>query len=144
MVSGCDRELNAYVYSAASLKYYAPDTWHDTTPSHIILTLGRSVLALPHKSWVPSEEQLVPSITTLVCRCLGSNPWPPVPRSGQYFCQYYGPLLWFILGAGRRRTVPRFLLMEFIEMLSFFSSQSNRQNKHNDEELELLGFEPAL
>ena len=44
------RELNAHFYSAASLKYHAPDTWHDTTPSHIILTLGRPVLALPHKS----------------------------------------------------------------------------------------------
>ena len=26
MVSGCDRELNAHFYSAASLKYLAPDT----------------------------------------------------------------------------------------------------------------------
>ena len=49
-VSGCDRELNAHFYSAASLKYHAPDTWHDTTSSHIILTLGRPVLAPPHKS----------------------------------------------------------------------------------------------
>ena len=49
-VSGCDRELNAHFYSAASLKYHAPDTWHDTTPSHIILTLGQPVLALPRKS----------------------------------------------------------------------------------------------
>ena len=40
-VSGCDRELNAHFYSAASLKYHVPDTWHDTTPSHIILKLGR-------------------------------------------------------------------------------------------------------
>ena len=47
MVSGCDRELNAHFYSAASLKYHVPDTWHDTTLSHIILTLGRPVLALP-------------------------------------------------------------------------------------------------
>ena len=43
-------ELNAHFYSAASLKYHVPDTWHDTTPSHIILTLGRPVLALPCKS----------------------------------------------------------------------------------------------
>ena len=49
-VSGCDRELNAHFYSAASLKYHVPDTWHDTTPSHIILTLGQPVLALPCKS----------------------------------------------------------------------------------------------
>ena len=46
-VSGCDRELNAHFYSAATLKYHVPDTWHDTTPSHIILALGRPVLALP-------------------------------------------------------------------------------------------------
>ena len=32
------------------LKHHAPDTWHDTTPSHIILTLPRPVLALPRKS----------------------------------------------------------------------------------------------
>ena len=39
-MSGCDRELNAHFYSAASLKYHVPDTWHDTTSSHIIMTLG--------------------------------------------------------------------------------------------------------
>ena len=73
-VSGCDRELNAHFYSAASLKYNAPDTWYDTTPSHIILTLGQSV---------QSEEQLcvVSFLTTSVCRGAGSNPRPPVPRS---------------------------------------------------------------
>ena len=49
-MSGCDRELNVHFYSAASLKYHVPDTWHDTTPSHIILTLGQPVLALPRKS----------------------------------------------------------------------------------------------
>ena len=43
-VSGCDSELNVHFYSAASLKYHALDTWPDTTPSHIILTLGRPVL----------------------------------------------------------------------------------------------------
>ena len=26
-VSGCDRELNAHFYCAASLKYHAPDIW---------------------------------------------------------------------------------------------------------------------
>ena len=49
-VAGCDRELSAHFYCVASLRYHAPDTWHDTTPSHIILTLGRPVLALPRKS----------------------------------------------------------------------------------------------
>ena len=39
-----------YFYCVASLKYHAPDTWHDTTPSHIILTLPRPVLAHPRKS----------------------------------------------------------------------------------------------
>ena len=57
-MSDCDRELNAHFYSAASLKYHAPDTWHDTTPSHIILTLGRPVLALPRKS----ERQVVHAV----------------------------------------------------------------------------------
>ena len=46
MVSGCDRELSAHFYSAASLKNHVPDTWCDTTPSHIILALGQPVLAL--------------------------------------------------------------------------------------------------
>ena len=45
-----DRELNAHFYSAAQLKCHALDTWHDTTPSHIILTLDRPVLALLRKS----------------------------------------------------------------------------------------------
>ena len=49
-VSSSDRELSAHFYSAASLKYHAPDTWHDTTPSQIIPTLGRPVLAILHKS----------------------------------------------------------------------------------------------
>ena len=31
--------------------------------------------------WVPSEEQLVPFLTTLVCQGPGSNPWPPAPQS---------------------------------------------------------------
>ena len=45
-----DRELNTHFYSAASLKYHVPDTWHDTISSHIILTLGQPVLALTHQS----------------------------------------------------------------------------------------------
>ena len=49
-VSGCDRELNAHFYSAASLKYHGPDTWHDSTSSHIILILGWPVVALSRKS----------------------------------------------------------------------------------------------
>ena len=48
-MSACNRELNAHFHSAASLKYHTPDPWHDTTPSQIILTLGRPVLALPRK-----------------------------------------------------------------------------------------------
>ena len=55
-VSGCDRELNAHFYSATSQKYHAPDTWHDTTHSHIILTLGQPVLALPRKSLSAKRE----------------------------------------------------------------------------------------
>ena len=49
----------------------------DTAPSHIILTPERPVLALPRKSRVPSGEQLVPLLTTLVCRGPGSKPVPP-------------------------------------------------------------------
>ena len=49
-MSGCDRELTTHFRSAASLKYHSPDTWHDTTLSQIILTLGRPVLALPGKT----------------------------------------------------------------------------------------------
>ena len=49
-VSDCDTELNAHLYSAAPLKYHAPDTWHDTTPRYIILILDRPVLALSRKS----------------------------------------------------------------------------------------------
>ena len=68
MVSGCVREHSTHFYIAASLKYHAPETWHDITPSHIIPTPGRSALAITHKSdWVPSEEQLVHFLTTLVC-----------------------------------------------------------------------------
>ena len=43
-VSGCNRELNAHFYSAASLWFQVPDTLLDITPSHIM----------------PSGEQLVP------------------------------------------------------------------------------------
>ena len=47
---GCDRQLNAQFYSAASLKYHTPYTWHYATPSHIILTLARPVKALLRKT----------------------------------------------------------------------------------------------
>ena len=80
--SGCDRELYAHFYSATSLNYHAPDTWHDTTPSHIILTLGRPVLALRRNSECQARRSKYHFLTTLVCRGPGSNPWPPVPRSG--------------------------------------------------------------
>ena len=33
-VSGCDRELNAHFYSAASLKYHVLDTCHDARSGH--------------------------------------------------------------------------------------------------------------
>ena len=72
MVSGCDRELNSHFYSAASLWYQIPDTLPDTTSSHIILTPSPTP-----KIGVPGGEQLVPLLTTLVCRGSGSNPVPP-------------------------------------------------------------------
>ena len=43
-VSQSDKELNVHFQYAASLKHHAPDTCHDITPSHVILTLGRPVL----------------------------------------------------------------------------------------------------
>ena len=67
-VSGCDRELNAHFYGAASSQALLPDT----TSSHIILTPEPTP-----KIRVPSGEQLVPLLTTLVCRGPGSNPVPP-------------------------------------------------------------------
>ena len=48
-VSWCYRKLNAHIYGAPWQKYHAPDTWHNTIPGHIILTLGWPILALPHK-----------------------------------------------------------------------------------------------
>ena len=43
-MSECGKELNAYIESAASLKYHAPDTGHDIPPNHIILTSYDSYL----------------------------------------------------------------------------------------------------
>ena len=43
----------------------------DTASSHIVLTPERP------KIQVPSGEQLVPLLTTVVCRGSGSNPVPP-------------------------------------------------------------------
>ena len=70
-VSGCDRELNAHFYCAASLWYQIPDTF---TP--VTFTGATSPSPTP-KIRVPSGEQLVPLLTTLVCRGPGSNPVSP-------------------------------------------------------------------
>ena len=75
-VSSCDRK-QCSLFSTASLKYRSPDTWYDTTSSHVILILRRPVLALPHKS----EYQASTILITLVYYGPGSNPWPPIPRS---------------------------------------------------------------
>ena len=69
-------KLNAHFYSAASLWYQIPVTLPDTTSSHIILTPSPTP-----KIRVPGGEQLVPLLTTLVCRGPGSNPVPPDPRA---------------------------------------------------------------
>ena len=71
-MTGCDRELSAHIYCDVSLKYHVPDTWHDTTPSHIILTLPRPVLALPCKSDAKRGAACT-ILKTLVCRDPGSN-----------------------------------------------------------------------
>ena len=44
MESGCNKELTHF-YSAASLRYHIPATWHDTISSYIILTMGQQFLA---------------------------------------------------------------------------------------------------
>ena len=54
-VSGCERALNAQFYSAVSLWFHVPDTLLDITPSHIILTLVRPVLALSRQSECQAE-----------------------------------------------------------------------------------------
>ena len=48
-VSWCYRKFNAHIYGAPWQRYHAPDTWHDTIPSHIIPTLSWPILALPRK-----------------------------------------------------------------------------------------------
>ena len=68
----------AHFYSAASLKYHVPDTWHDTTPSHIILTRSRPVLALSRKSKRQARMAFI-ILMILVCRGLGSNRDLPFP-----------------------------------------------------------------
>ena len=67
---------------AASLKYHSCPrhlTWSHTQ-SHYPDTGLTSYISTPCV-WVPSEEQLVPFLTNLVCRP-GSNHWPPIPQSG--------------------------------------------------------------
>ena len=88
---------SAHFYSAASLKYHAPDTWHDTTPSHIILILGRPVLALPRKT----ECQASTILTTEVCHGQESNTWPPIPAADTLPTGLLGPIK-----TGRRSHAP--------------------------------------
>ena len=73
MVSGCDRELNAHFYCVASLKYHALDTWHDTTPSHIILTLPRTRdLKFTGVDTLPTDYRGSTSLvcTWIYCTCM--------------------------------------------------------------------------
>ena len=49
-------------------------------PQTLDITLTNS--SYIRQVWVPSKEQLVLFLTTLVSRDLGSNPWPPVTWSG--------------------------------------------------------------
>ena len=57
-----------WLSDAASLKYHAPDAWHDTTPSHLIVTLVTGSTSPSATQWVG-----VPFLTTLVCPGPGSN-----------------------------------------------------------------------
>ena len=76
-MSGCDRELNAHFYSAASLWYQIPHTFtRYHLQSHYTDTGATSPSPTP-KIRVPSGEQLVPLLTTLVCHGPGSNLVPP-------------------------------------------------------------------
>ena len=76
-VSGCDRELSAHFYSAASLWYQIPDTFTSYhLQSHYTDTGATSPSPTP-KIRVPSGEQLVSLLMTLVCCGPGSNPVPP-------------------------------------------------------------------
>ena len=71
----------------ASLKYHAPDTWHDTTPSHIILILGRPVQALPVS--LSAERGAVPFFTTWVCCSPGLNLWHLVSLKPTFYLLSY-------------------------------------------------------
>ena len=62
MAPVCDRELNAFTLTL--LLYQIPDTLPDITHSHIIYI---DTKVIP-KIVVPSGEQLMPLISTLVCR----------------------------------------------------------------------------
>ena len=50
---------------------------------------------------MPSQEQLVPFFTTLVCHGPGSNLWPPVPRSG-----HSTELSGLVCKVGQKREIP--------------------------------------
>ena len=43
----------------------------------------------------------------------------------------------YIVGAGGRKIVPRFLLMEFIEVSNFFPANQIVRNEYNVEKLQL-------
>ena len=76
MVTECDRELPHWSIMPQTLE------WYDTQ-SHYPDT-GSTSPSCTTKVWVPSEEQLIPFLTTLVCRSLGSNtgdhPFPGVDQ----------------------------------------------------------------
>ena len=76
-VSGCDRKLNAHFYSAASLWYQITDSFTRYNPQSHYTDTGATSPSPSPKIRVSSGEQLVPLLTTLVCRGLGSNPVPP-------------------------------------------------------------------
>ena len=56
-VSGCGRELNAHLKSAASLTYHTSGTWRDIPPSHNKLTPDRPVPL--SQCWTQTKDQLI-------------------------------------------------------------------------------------
>ena len=114
-MSGCDSELNAHFYSAASLKYHVPDIWHDTTPSHIILTLGRPVLALPRKS----ECQASTIFYDFGMSRLGIEPVTSrSPERTFYQLSYRGRFDAFVCDIYGSNYLDRTLVMSWISILS--------------------------
>ena len=72
-MSGCGWELNTHFYSAASLCFIKSQSLYLIAPQPHYTDTGATRPSPTPKIRVPSGEQLVPFVTTLVCRGPGSN-----------------------------------------------------------------------